>query len=107
MPRLDDDGQTVTLDLHGATVDEALRLAERTVQRAAARGRAQVRLIHGHSTSRRDYANRTIKHALHDWFDTAPGSAPNILRKEGEAVISLDLSLRSDPRRLTLRDVQP
>ncbi len=68
-PTLDDDGQTVTLDLHGATVDEALGLARRVVAAAARRGRRNVRIIHGRSTSDRPTRDRTIKQALHDLLD--------------------------------------
>lgn len=49
--RLVDDGQTVTLDLHGATVPEAVQLAEAAIVQAARHGRATVRLVHGASTS--------------------------------------------------------
>ena len=57
-PRVDDDGQTVTLDLHGAPVDEAVRLARRLVREAARRGRRTVKIVHGQSTSNRLYQSR-------------------------------------------------
>lgn len=66
-PRLDDDGQALTLDLHGATVDEAMRLAEAVTLQAARYGRATVRLIHGSSTT--GAGVRTIKRALYDALD--------------------------------------
>lgn len=68
LPRLDDDGQTVTLDLHGATVDEAVRLAEAAVVQAARYGRSSLRLIHGVSTWEGG-DRRTIKGELHRLLD--------------------------------------
>ncbi len=50
-PRLTDDGRCVVLDLHGVRVAEARALVLRVVAEAARRGRAQVRLIHGSSTT--------------------------------------------------------
>lgn len=107
MPRLDDDGTEVKLDLHGARVDEAIALAERTLALAAARGRSQVRLIHGSSTSAATHRNRTIKHALHQALDEGRwgrwvGSA---LRGDSQLLIALPLGSAADPRRLSLLDL--
>ena len=89
MPRLDDDGHTVTLDLHGALVEDALALTVRLVREAARRGRTTVKLVHGHSTSSRLYQNRSIKHALHDLLDR--GTLRNVVvhawRAEGAVLI--------------------
>ena len=62
-PRLDDDGQSVTLDLHGVRVAEAVDLAAALVVEAARRGRQTVRLVHGASTTDAG-GERTIKTAL-------------------------------------------
>ena len=107
MPRLDDDGSEVTLDLHGARIDEALRLAEQTLALAAQRGRRQVRLIHGASTSARTHRNRTIKHALHDALEDGRWSqwVGATWRGDGALLISLPLGGTPDPRRLTLLDL--
>ena len=48
-PKLNDDGHTVTLDLHGVPVEDALALAARLVHVAARRGRSNVKLVHGQS----------------------------------------------------------
>jgi DNA-nicking Smr family endonuclease len=105
MPSLRNDGRAVTLDLHGATVREAEALADATLRRAAERGRASVKLIHGHSTSHRQQRNRTIKHAVQDLAATHP-AVTTALRAEGHLTCSLDVTARSDPASLTLRDVQ-
>jgi len=60
-PTVDDDGATVTLDLHGATLREAERLLKRCLRLAAARGRGTLRIIHGTSTAEKDPHRPTIK----------------------------------------------
>jgi hypothetical protein len=104
--RLDDDGTRVTLDLHGASVEQGLELVRSTARLAAARGRASLNVIHGSSTSDPLARNRSLKHALHDLYQT--GGLPGVtgaLRHEGSTLLSLHLGGRADPRRLTLRDV--
>ena len=106
-PRLDDDGHTATLDLHGASVEEALALAERLVREAARRGRSNVKLVHGQSTSSRLYQNRTIKHGLHDLLDR--GTLDDVVvyawRAEGHLLLALDVTASSDPTPIRLRDI--
>lgn len=106
-PRLHDDGTTVTLDLHGATIDEAVTLARRTVQEAARRGRRTVKLIHGISAGRRRVPDRTIKQALHDLLDRQAFGpwVTGSIRSEGYLTLALDLTAASDPRPLRLQDV--
>ena len=104
MPSLRDDGRTVTLDLHGATVREAEELADGTLHAAASRGRSAVKLIHGASTSSTQYRNRTIKHAVQDLAGTHP-AVTTALRAEGYLTCSLDVTADADPALLTLRDV--
>lgn len=109
-PTLHDDGRQVTLDLHGATVEEAVRLAEHTIQAAAARGRHQVKLIHGASTSYGD--GRTIKRALHAALDDRAGRGvlarygTSAWRADGHVLVALDVTRTPNPTRLRLADVQ-
>lgn len=106
-PRLRDDGHEVTLDLHGATVDEAERLIRRTVSLAAARGRSRLTVVHGTSTSSRLYRNRTIRHALYELLDGgALAEVTSEFRREGSCLLGLDAAPARDAHRLTLRDVQ-
>lgn len=106
-PRLTDDGTAVTLDLHGATVDEALRLVRRAAALAAQRGRATLRVVHGASTSDVRFRNRTVRHALHDLLDA--GGLPQAqgdFRAEGHTVIGLGLGARRDPTPIRLLDLR-
>ena len=105
--RLDDDGATLTLDLHGLPVDEAVRVARRTVRLAASRGRATERLVHGASTSSSLYRNRTIKHALHDALahgDLAPATGG--LRTDAVLILALPVPSSSNPAPIRLSDVR-
>lgn len=91
IPRLSDDGQSVTLDLHGATVGEAERLAHGLVVQAARFGRRTVCLVHGHSTTDRYGEERTIKTALHRLLDTgafAPHATTDV-RSEGHLLLGI------------------
>lgn len=106
-PYLTDDGTTVTLDLHGATVDEGLRLVRRAAALAAERGRATLRVVHGASTSDPRARNRTLKHALHDLLDE--GGLPQAqgdFRAEGHTLINLGLGARRDPTPIRLLDLR-
>lgn len=105
MPKVDDDGSMVTVDLHGLTVDEAIDVTYQTVRLAQDRGRASVKLIHGWSTTRP--GRRTIKTALHDLLDEGMlgASATNVIRSRSHIVLSLDLTVSSDPTRINLSDV--
>jgi DNA-nicking Smr family endonuclease len=107
--RLTDDGRTVTLDLHGVRVDEALALVRRTAALAARRGRTSLRVVHGASTSDPLARNLTIRHALHDALDGGALAAAVVdaVRFEGVAVLALAAAPRPDPARLHLRDVSP
>lgn len=106
-PRLHDDGTSVTLDLHGATVDEAVDLSLQTVRLAAARGRTSVKLIHGSSTTRRAPYRRTIKRALHELLDDGAFAphATEAWRAEGHLVLALDVTATSDSTKIRLLDV--
>ena len=106
-PRLQDDGQTVTLDLHGARVGEAERLVLNVVSKAYASGRSRVKIIHGTSTSHMLYRNRTIKHTIYDLLES--GSLQQYVssdwRTDGHTLLSLRISNRSDSKKLRLQDV--
>ncbi|MFP4228116.1 MAG: Smr/MutS family protein [Salinivenus sp.] len=107
-PQLKDDGRVVTLDLHGATVDEALDLTYRTLRLADDRGRSRLRLIHGSSTTQAG-ATRTIKRALYDELNRGSlgTHATNVIRQRDTLILALDVTAASDPTPIRLRDVQP
>lgn len=106
-PNLTDDGNAVVLDLHGATVDEAVDLTYRTLRLAEERGRAQLKLVHGSSTTRAGHT-RTIKSALYDLLDRGDLGvhATNVIRSENTLVMALDLTATTDPTPIRLQDVQ-
>lgn len=106
-PSISDDGSSVTLDLHGATVDEAIDLTFETLRLAEDRGRAQLTIIHGSSTTGGAPDRRTIKRALHDMLDNGSlgAHATNVLRRQNELVLALDLAASTDSTRIRLRDV--
>jgi hypothetical protein len=106
-PRIHDDGQSVTLDLHGATIDEACDLAVRLVRHAARRGRGTAKIIHGQSTGNAYAPARTIKQALYDLLDR--GAFDDVVihawRAEGHLLLSLDVTSAPDPRPIRLLDL--
>ncbi|WP_457651365.1 Smr/MutS family protein [Rhodocaloribacter sp.] len=108
-PRLEDDGRTVTLDVHGTTVEEAVRVVRATLREAVRRGRDRVRVIHGSSTSSALYRNRTIRHALYELLDAGALDAhvTSAWRTDDYLLLSLDVTVAPDPTRLTLRNVLP
>ncbi|MEF8815594.1 MAG: Smr/MutS family protein [Salinibacter sp.] len=106
-PTLNDDGTTVTLDLHGLSVDEALDVTFSTLRLAEDRGRSRLKVIHGSSTTQGQ--RRTIKSALHDQLDRGSlgAHATNVVRARDTLTLALDLTASSDPTPITLRDVRP
>ncbi len=106
-PRIEDDGQAVTLDLHGARIAEALTLAQRAVREAARRGRGSVKIVHGQSTTESLYQNRTIKNALYDLLDRGAlsNTVSHAWRAEGYVLLSLDVSASSQPSRIRMSDI--
>lgn len=106
MPRLDDDGSMVTLDLHGASVEEAINMTYAVLRLAEDRGRRQIKLIHGSSTTAP--GRRTIKSELRSLLDNGPlaGRATNVLRSRDYVVLSLDLTASPDPTRIQLHEVR-
>ena len=107
-PKLNDDGSIVTLDLHGATVDEAIDMTYRALRMAEDRGRSRLKLIHGSSTTGGGNG-RTIKSALHDLLDRGElgHHATNVIRSQNTLVLALDLTTTTDPTPIQLRDVHP
>lgn len=108
-PTLHDDGSSVTLDLHGATVEEALDLARASIREAARRGRQTVKLIHGASTSSTLYRNRTIKHELQSLIESGETSRFISTQWQGEGYLLLGIvtSGSGNPARIRLEDVMP
>jgi len=106
-PSILDDGRTVVLDLHGATVDEAVALTRRTIAAAARRGRSGVKVIHGSSTSRIDRQNRTIKHAILALLDdgTLSPEIASAWRAEGHFLLSLPLGRPVDSAPIRMTDI--
>lgn len=107
-PSLRDDGHIVELDLHGATIDEALRLAARTIREAHRRGRSSIRVIHGRSTSQLDPYAPSIKRAFYAELDRGAYSevVTSVIRMDGAATLSLELGRAVDTRRMSILDVQ-
>jgi len=106
-PQLEDDGSTVTLDLHGLSVDEAIDLTYSTLRLAEDRGRNRLRIIHGSSTTRAGQ-RRTIKSALHDLLDQGnlAAHATTVVRSQDTLTFVLDLTASSNPTPIKLRDVR-
>lgn len=106
-PQLDDDGAAVTLDLHGATVEEALRLARSVVVEAARHGRSTVRLVHGTSTTDAG-ATRTIKTALLQALEDGEYDrhVTTDVRMEGMIILGLAPAPSPVRSRLRLSDLQ-
>ena len=104
-PRLDDDGSTVTLDLHGLTVDEAIDVTYETLRLAQDRGRASLKIIHGSSTS--GPGRRTIKSALYELLESGMlvGGHVHVMKKRSSITLSLDITASTDPTRIQLLDV--
>lgn len=107
LPRLSDNGHTVSLDLHGVPVHEAERLIERTARLAAERGRSRLTVIHGASTSSPLYRNRTIRHALYDLLDDGvlDPYVTDAVRLEGSTLLALAPSGTSDRRPISHADL--
>lgn len=105
-PQLEDDGNTVTLDLHGLSVDEAIDLTYNTLRLAEDRGRNRLKVIHGSSTTQAGQ-HRTIKNALHDLLDQGnlASHATTVVRSRDTLTLVLDLTASSNPTPIKLRDV--
>jgi DNA-nicking Smr family endonuclease len=60
-----DDGNTLTVDLHGCSLADCEDFMYNALDIAYAYGRSKVVLIHGSSTSNAHFDNDTIKHRLY------------------------------------------
>ena len=97
----------MTLDLHGARIEEALHLAQSLVVQAARYGRTTVRLVHGASTADRG-AERTIKSALYGALDDGDFDRHVTSEFRQDTVLILGLAPAPSPRpgRLRLADLR-
>lgn len=101
-----DDGERVTLDLHGVHLAEAELRLRRTVALATARGRSAVWVVHGSSTSDVRARNPTIKHLVEDLL--ARAALPEVTGSfsTGEStILSLALGSTRDRRPIVAGDV--
>lgn len=106
-PSVSDDGLSVTLDLHGARVDEAEDLVLAAAEVAAESGRSTLRVVHGTSTTDWDGGNRTVKTAvlaLFDHGDLFPWVS-SAYPTEGALLLGLRSS-GHDPRPITMADLR-
>jgi len=106
-PRLLDDQVRPELDLHGCSVDEALRLSRALITESARRGRDSVRIIHGKSTT--GSKSRTIKSALTELIDSGQLSlhVASTYKSEGHMLVALRKGgNRYRSNRITLRDIK-
>lgn len=106
-PNLTDDGQTVTLDLHGLTVRDALELTDSLIVQAARYGRMTVRIVHGTSTTDAGAA-RTIKTALYDTLDRGDFERHVTTEVRMDAMLLLGLAPAPNPMsgRITLTSLR-
>ncbi|MBO6575979.1 MAG: Smr/MutS family protein [Rhodothermales bacterium] len=90
-----DDGSVLTVDVHGCTVDAAMRIVRRAVALAVQRGRGSVEVIHG--------LGGVIAGRLE--AEGVPGATGNF-RQGGRTLFSLPLGGGgSDPARITAADL--
>ncbi len=109
--RITDDGNVVTLDLHGCTVDDGLHVVRRSLQEAYRRGRTKLDVIHGTSTSERSRHERTIKNELLHRLDGGRfsewASGYTTDASGGRTTFWINLGANSNPNRLRANDVAP
>jgi DNA-nicking Smr family endonuclease len=106
-PRLSDDGQTVEIDLHGASVREAESMLHRLFVIAARRGRGTVRIIHGASTSESDTDRPTIRSHLLEMLErgTLSPEVSDWFAFDTSTTVSLATPDRVDARPISIHDV--
>ena len=83
-----DEDSTSELNLIGYTVEEALPIADKFIDRALVAGRRAVRLVHGHGSGR-------LKKAIREWLAEHPGvagfqDAPSYQGGSGATVVKLE-----------------
>lgn len=104
--RLQDDGIRPELDLHGCSVNEALRLARQLILESVRRGRDSVRIIHGKSTTAPN--RRTIKSALTELIDSGQLSLHvcGVVKSDGHMLVALRRRGNCHaPGRMAIRDI--
>ncbi|NNE47660.1 MAG: Smr/MutS family protein [Rhodothermales bacterium] len=106
-PSVSDDGQTIELDLHGASVQIAEDMILATIPLAANRGRSVVRVIHGVSTSETFDDRSTIKSALLALLEqgTMDRYVTDWIVLEGSTLVSLNVTGQRDSTRILIRDI--
>ncbi len=106
-PTVSDDGRTVELDLHGASLIEADRVARRCIDLCAERGRSTLRIIHGVSSSEGDAHRRTIKSILHELVEelSTGDTITGHYTYEGSLMLSFDQSTSVLPTRITINEL--
>ncbi len=105
-PTIRDSGQTVELDLHGASIRDAVILLRRTLLVSVQRGRSSVKVIHGYSTSVDPRRHLSIRDELYDLLDE--GTLTEVQshhRFDGSTILLLGHFDRTDQRRITMYDI--
>jgi DNA-nicking Smr family endonuclease len=106
---LADDGTTVTLDLHGCSVEDGIFVLRRTLQEALRRGRTKVDVIHGSSTSLHSRHSRTIKNELMDRLQRGAfsewTSGHTTDASGGRTSLWIYLGVNASPARIRAEDV--
>ena len=106
--RIRDNGTTVTLDLHGLSVDHALEVFDTAIQLSLERCRSSIKVIHGSSTSSSLYSNRTIKNELASTIEGHWASiVSSVFAMEDSVTIALPVSAPTNQKRITVSDVTP
>lgn len=107
IPRIQDNGRSVTIDLHGLRVEEAVRWTERVLNEARRRGRSTARVIHGSSTSSPFQSRRTIKQALYEWLENGGGrrTTSGVWKHESFFIVGFSISGRPDLRPIRAIDM--
>ena len=106
-PVVSDDGRSIEIDLHGASVADAEFMLRRLVRMAAARGRSSIRVIHGASTSESGTGRITIRHRLHDLLETGELGSDVIdwVAFDTTTTLALAVTAVPDPARITIHDL--
>jgi hypothetical protein len=95
----------VEIDLHGARIEEAMRLIDNLMGLAVRRGRTKVSIIHGASTfgTGQDSIKERVYEAIQSGRWSPIGS---VVRFEGSTAVALPtFGHRADPTPITLIDI--
>jgi len=104
VPSLVDDGRTVTIDLHGVPVEQAILMFERTLRLATQRGRSTVKAIHGSSTTS-SADDRTIRNELRRYLDDSRLTIVGQTYFDDFLIVGLPLTKQIRTDRIRLTDV--